>query len=299
MNTQGNTRNADGRAAMRAGGAMVAAAAAVLVMAGAAAAMKPATAPAPAPAPALAPAPGGGSGQPVPTLDDLLKLPKQNAPAKPAEKPAAKPAEKPMEKPVGGAGGVEGDGGAEKPARDGGAPAEQANPLTEALELMQDASTRLNPAGGGGDADTSLDTQRLQQRAIDKLDQLISQAKKQQKKKQQQKQQQKQDQQQQQDQKQQDGQQPKQEQGKPGEQQQGEQRQDGKATDANGNTLPGGQGGSLNPALDAARASWGNLPARVRDMLLQGSGEKFSTSYQQLTEEYYRKLAEKQREEKR
>jgi hypothetical protein len=40
------------------------------------------------------------------------------------------------------------------------------------------------------------------------------------------------------------------------------------------------------------RSEWGSLPQRVRDMLLQGRNEKFSSLYEKLTGEYYRRLAE-------
>ncbi|MCC6581623.1 MAG: hypothetical protein IT440_14420 [Phycisphaeraceae bacterium] len=39
-------------------------------------------------------------------------------------------------------------------------------------------------------------------------------------------------------------------------------------------------------------ASWGNLPPRLRDQLQQGQEERFSPVYQELTEAYYRRLAE-------
>lgn len=55
---------------------------------------------------------------------------------------------------------------------------------------------------------------------------------------------------------------------------------------------PGGQSGRLNDVLDAARAAWGSLPPRVRDTLLQGSSDRFSSLYESLTEAYYRRLAE-------
>lgn len=44
--------------------------------------------------------------------------------------------------------------------------------------------------------------------------------------------------------------------------------------------------------LDETGAEWGNLPQRVRQMLLQGRQERFSVLYEQLTREYYRRLAE-------
>jgi len=157
-----------------------------------------------------------------------------------------------------------------------GGPDEQ---FREAVELMTRSANRISTA-----SDVGLDTQRLQEEALKKLDQMISQLKKQQQKQQQQQQQQ-QDPQDQQDQQQQ--QQPKQEQaGSPEETNQGE-----SAT----NTPPGGRTGALRPTLEAARAAWGALPARVREMLLQGTGEKFSSAYEKMTEEYYKKLAEQQK----
>ena len=37
---------------------------------------------------------------------------------------------------------------------------------------------------------------------------------------------------------------------------------------------------------------WGGLPRRIRDMLMQGRREAFSSVYEQMTREYYRRLAE-------
>lgn len=50
--------------------------------------------------------------------------------------------------------------------------------------------------------------------------------------------------------------------------------------------------GDLNTLLEETRREWGDLPQRVREMLLQGRDEKFSTLYERLTREYYRRLAE-------
>jgi hypothetical protein len=50
--------------------------------------------------------------------------------------------------------------------------------------------------------------------------------------------------------------------------------------------------GQPNTIFEEARTEWGNLPERVRDMLLQGRREKFSSLYERLTREYYRRLAE-------
>ena len=50
--------------------------------------------------------------------------------------------------------------------------------------------------------------------------------------------------------------------------------------------------GDVETVLEETRSEWGSLPQRVRDMLLQGRTEKFSSLYERLTREYYRRLAE-------
>ncbi|HRP63251.1 MAG TPA: VOC family protein, partial [Phycisphaerales bacterium] len=52
------------------------------------------------------------------------------------------------------------------------------------------------------------------------------------------------------------------------------------------------QEGDINTVFEESRSEWGSLPERVRDMLLQGRRERFSSLYEQLTREYYRRLAE-------
>ena len=59
---------------------------------------------------------------------------------------------------------------------------------------------------------------------------------------------------------------------------------------------PAREDGSLRPQEAADLAAWGALPARVRDALMQGAADKYSTMYQRLTESYYRRLAEERRE---
>ncbi|MDZ4755554.1 MAG: hypothetical protein SGJ11_13790 [Phycisphaerae bacterium] len=44
--------------------------------------------------------------------------------------------------------------------------------------------------------------------------------------------------------------------------------------------------------LDESQSEWGMLPARVRDVIRQGSRERIAAMYQRLTEEYYRRMAE-------
>jgi hypothetical protein len=55
---------------------------------------------------------------------------------------------------------------------------------------------------------------------------------------------------------------------------------------------PALQQGDVNTLIDETRSEWGSLPQRVRDMLLQGRRDKFSSLYQQMTQEYYKRLAE-------
>ncbi len=216
----------------------------------------------PAPVPAPVPAPGV-----TPTsLDEALGL------SKPVPGPGGAPA-----------GGPAGKGQVE-PGReklDALLKQEQAedDEFKQALGLMRQSAGRLRDAG-----DTSLATQRVQQEAIDKLDQLIAKAKKQQQKQksssssgsqgEQQKEQQR------------GASEPKQAEGSQGE-------RGGQDRDSPENAeAPSKRDVSMRPALESARAAWGNLPERLRQSLLQGAGDTFSKEYQRLTEEYYKRLGE-------
>lgn len=56
-----------------------------------------------------------------------------------------------------------------------------------------------------------------------------------------------------------------------------------------------GQVGPVDPTargLDELRREWGNLPPRLRDELTNGLDEPYSPVYRELTERYYRRLAE-------
>lgn len=148
------------------------------------------------------------------------------------------------------------------------------------VTLLEDAATRLDPAQTAPDTftgDPGLTTQRIQQSALDRLDALIEQA-------QQQQQQQSSSSSSSRRQQQQQQQMP----------QQGQQQQQASSEGDNQQEAqpPARQEGPLRPTLEAARAAWGSLPERVRDTLLQGSGDTFSSMYERLTESYYRKVAE-------
>lgn len=220
---------------------------------------QPASAAPPAPKPAA-----------PPTLDDLLGI-------KPSPKPAAKQPETPD---------------AEKPKADAISPdrdkAELERALTaeemgdafkQAVALMGDASTRLEHK------DPGLETQRIQEDAIKRLDQLISSLKqKQSSSKSSGKPKPGENSDSQDDARQ-------QKQGKPGDKGQQQQKPQG----AQGNSPGMGptlQEGALAPQLESARAAWGSLPARVREMLMQGTEDRFSARYKLLTQEYYKRLAE-------
>jgi hypothetical protein len=56
--------------------------------------------------------------------------------------------------------------------------------------------------------------------------------------------------------------------------------------------LPAGREGDINTVLEETRTEWGTLPARERDELMQGRNDRYSTLYDRLTREYYRRLAE-------
>jgi hypothetical protein len=241
----------------------------------------------PAPSqPAAPPAGGGGGGAKPKSLDELLGI-----------KPKAPPAPSP-----GGAGaGGGGAGGGGAPARPGSEQAIEELDRTlkgesiednfeAAVDLMSRSALRLNQR-----EDAGLDTQRLQQDALRKLEGLISQFQKQRDNSQSQSQSESSSSSQSQ------SQQSKQQQPQNASQEQDQQQsgaasqraQRDRSSDSNENAqAPARRDAVLRPGLEAAKAAWGALPARVREMLLQGSGEKFSQSYEQLTEEYYKRLAE-------
>jgi hypothetical protein len=130
--------------------------------------------------------------------------------------------------------------------------------------------------------DPGLGTQRVQEEILAKLDQLIDQAKQQQQMSSSSSSSSSSQGQQQQQQ-------------SPSQRPQGQQasgQRPENATDSQEGDPPPRQDGDVNTVIEETRQEWGNLPQRVRDMLLQGRQEKFSSLYRRLTEEYYRRLAE-------
>lgn len=160
------------------------------------------------------------------------------------------------------------------------APRPSATSLFErAAEAMSEAGTRLADAH-----DPGINTQRIQKQALDRLDQLLSELRRQQ----QQSQQQQQQQQRQQDAGTQQNAQQQQQQQQPG------QQSNQPAQDAGRRGAPE-DGQRKDEPLAELLSEWGNLPPRVRDQLLQGLEDRFSPLYKQLTEQYYRRLAEESR----
>lgn len=222
-----------------------------------------------APAVAPAPAPGAPAKKPaVKNLDDLLGLP-QDKPAAGAPEDAALPAPE-------GADAAELDknrADLERKLTN----AELADRFRDAVRQMGESADRI--AKGN---DIGLVTQRLQEEIIKKLDLIVQQSQNQNSSSSSSSSDQQSNQQ-----KDPGRQQSSRQQGKPS-----EQNQAGSGENKGEAMPPPGQDPQFKGRLDTARAAWGNLPERVRESLLQGSSDQFSSLYEAMTEAYYRKLAE-------
>ncbi len=195
---------------------------------------------------------GASRGGAVPGLDELLGIEEEGA-AEPAEAPLRTPEEEALHRRLTG----------EHPAQQ----------FEQAAELMNEAAWRIGSSG-----DVGIGTQRMHEDILRKLDQVIAAAERNQ---QQNSSSSSSRQQQQQQQPQQGGQQQQQ-------QQQENQQGDGERD----NTPSDSTDARLSETIPAAGAAWGALPERVREALLQGINDPFSSIYQQQTEAYYRRLAE-------
>lgn len=207
------------------------------------------------PAPSPAPLPQRPA-TPEPTLDELLGLPPAQ-PRSPGDAAPIDPSRTQLEEQL--------------------TATDRADDFRQAVNLMRQTATRLE-----GGRDVGIDTQRLQQQTLDRLDKMIEQAERnrQEQKSRSSSQSRQQQQQQQSEQSQQQSSQAQQA------QQQGQQQ----GAEAQGGNIPR-QEGTLNQQPPST-AAWGNLPDRVRDALLQGLSDRFSSRYKSLTEEYYKRLAE-------
>jgi hypothetical protein len=191
----------------------------------------------------------------IPTLDDLLGLPK------PAEAPKTKPRPDAADP-------TKTDLDRRLSSR------EVAEQFKVAVDLMGETADRIQTS-----RDTGLATQRLQEDIIRKLDQLIKSAE--------------QNQQQSKSSSSSKGQKD-QQQSQPNQAQKQRQEGQEPASDPADDTRdpPAGRAAELNPGTAARGAAWGALPRRERDALLQGNADKYSDVYRKWTEAYYRRLAE-------
>ena len=76
----------------------------------------------------------------------------------------------------------------------------------------------------------------------------------------------------------------------------GQQRSDQRGEGDQESMPPGATGVETNPALAPDGVTWGNLPERDRESVSQGVNDRYSALYRRLTELYYRRLAEREDE---
>lgn len=142
----------------------------------------------------------------------------------------------------------------------------------QAVGLMGDAAARL------ANSDTGLQTQRIQEEILRRLDQVIEAAR--------------------------------QNQGGGGSSSsssssQRNQQQPDQSTQSRQSGQPGSDGESehtgpeltgveMNPGVAPDGVTWGNLPERDREAVTQGVSDRYSALYRRLTELYYRRLAERE-----
>lgn len=151
---------------------------------------------------------------------------------------------------------------------------EAANEFVEAARLMDQTAERLR-----GAKDHGLTTQRLQDEILRKLDMVIATAKRQQSQSSSSSSSSNQ------------SRDPKSQPNQPGRPQQ-DSGQAGQGENRGEVDPPARREGDLGPENASTGDRWGQLPARVRDALSQGSSDRFSDLYRAMTESYYRRLAE-------
>lgn len=238
----------------------------------------PAQPPEPTAVPAAVPAPSPAATKPAsppsePTLDELLGLPKSAPPArKPAEEAGGN-----QPQPADPAAGLD---RAKAELDRLLSPKEVSEQFEQAVSLMDLAAKRLGPS-----RDVSIETQRIQEEILRKLDKLIDDAVK---RSNQQQSQSSSSQNQQQKNQQEQQQQNQQSQSQQQQQSQSQQQSPGDGTGGS----PSRQDGAGKPPPAGSAATWGNLPSHLRDALQQGSSDRFSARYRAQTEEYYKRLAE-------
>jgi hypothetical protein len=158
---------------------------------------------------------------------------------------------------------------------------EAADAFQQILAQMRRSATLLDER-----SETGLETQRIQEEVLAKLDLLLRQPPRRgqgsssSSRSQQQQQQQ---------------QVPNQQRGAAGEQENQAGQQEGDQASSAAPGVPLQEEALLEQALESEGSEWGNLPERVRDMIRQGVRSRPSSLYLRLTEDYYRRLAEESR----
>lgn len=167
--------------------------------------------------------------------------------------------------------------------------------LERAIEGMRQAQKRISAA------DTSGETQKIQQRVVKDLEDILALLKKQQRQRSQpQKQKSDQNQQPSQRQKMQKEQTDPQNSGskknpdKPGDPRDGR-RNDGKSADSQERTDPARAAAEQARRVQMIKDVWGHLPPHVREAMLNSVSEKYLPKYEELVKKYYEALAEKNR----
>ncbi|MCC7191381.1 MAG: hypothetical protein IT444_01250 [Phycisphaeraceae bacterium] len=155
--------------------------------------------------------------------------------------------------------------------------------LTEAADLFHEAIGQMSEASDRlGQVDPGLDTQRIQLAVLSKLDQVIASVE-------------------------QNSSPPPSssssqrppdngsDQNQQAQSQSPSQQQANQQSTSSGKAPMGQRDANPDKPIDSTRTEWGNLPPRLREELQQGLGERFSPVYQELTEQYYKRLAEEER----
>ncbi|MDA0802190.1 MAG: hypothetical protein O2819_00325 [Planctomycetota bacterium] len=171
------------------------------------------------------------------------------------------------------------------------------------LDRMRKVQSLLEQASDAiGREDYSLATQRLQERAVKMIDDLLADAEQQQQRQQScssggSSSSSSQDQQSQGGQSAQDQMADKDgsQQAKSGEREDATRQGNPKAGDPDGDQLPDRMDGDASGAMEATGIEWGSLPPRIREVLRQGLRERMSTPYRAWTEAYFRRIAEESR----
>lgn len=218
------------------------------------------------------------------TLDDLLGITPRRGPRPPHAAEGA----------------TAGEGAASAPAvADGAAPSrdrldralreeELGDSFAQAVELMRQSLERL-----GVRQDPGIETQRVQEDAVRKLDAIIDAAKR--RRQQSSQRSQAQSQSQQNDQSQADSQEEEaqaQASARARRQAEAQRRRQQGAQGGDAVEPPGLEEGEVDEVIHEGRVEWGNLPPRLRDLVQQGRRDRASSLYLRLTEEYYRRMAE-------